>query len=134
MMDWEAAGLGSELFYSNCGCNSTNEIRSDAKLREGHEAMSAVLTHKNGAPFIEAYNSLASNPYLPQGFDMLNRSHGVDGWIAESEPEDYGVLDSYYSTLLDQMAYITDRTSAFLVLHSYAAAGASNQQQSRRVQ
>ena len=48
--------------------------------------------------------------------------------------EDDGTLDRYYSTLLDQMAYITTRTKGFITLLSYGAAGAGDQPQARRVQ
>jgi hypothetical protein len=65
---------------------------------------------------------------------MLNQATGVDGLIAEGEPEDDGTLDPYYSTLLDQIAYVSDETNGFVVPLSYASAGASYQQQSRLVQ
>jgi hypothetical protein len=134
LMDWQSPSLPQELYYSTCGCSKTSEIRSSAALRTAHKQMSAALTHTSGAPFIQADNSLPPNPYLPQGFDMLNHSAGVDGWVAEGEPEQAGTLDPYYSTLLDQIAYIAQKTRGFVVLLSRANAGASYQQQSRRAQ
>ena len=134
MMDWQSPGLPMELYYSTCGCSSTTEIRSNAKLRAAHELMSAALTHDNGRPFMQADNSLPTNPYEPQGLDLLNHTTGVDGLVAEGEPEDNGSLDQYYSTLLDQMAYIINRTRGFVVPLSHGAAGASYQLQSRQVQ
>jgi hypothetical protein len=134
LMDWQSASLAEELYYSTCGCSRTSELHSDAALQASHEAMSAALTHSNGAPFIQADNSLSPNPFLPQGFDMLNSRTGVDGWVAEGEPEDNGTLDPYYSTLLDQIAYIANRTSGFVVPLSRAPAGAPYQGQSRRIQ
>jgi hypothetical protein len=134
MMDWQSPGLPMELYYSTCGCSSTTEIRSNAKLRHAHELMSAALTHADGKPFMQADNSLPTNPYEPQGLDLLDHATGVDGLVAEGEPEDDGTLDPYYSTLLDQMAYVTTRTPAFVVPLSHGAAGASYQLQSRQVQ
>jgi hypothetical protein len=134
LMDWQAPGLSQQLFYSTCACSSTSEVRSDAALRHGHDEMSAALTHKHGGPFLKAQNSLPPNPYLPQGLDMLNRSTGVVGFVAEGEPESDGSLDPYFSTLLDQIAYIAHKRGAFLVPLSHGAEGAPYQAQSRQVQ
>jgi hypothetical protein len=133
LLDWQSPSLSQELYYSNCRCTSTSEIRSDAALRRAHEQMSAELTHRGGAPFIQADNTLPPNPYLPQGLDMLNHSIGVDGWVVEGEPVDDGTFDPYYSTLLDQIAYVATRTRGFVVPMARAAAGAPYQRQSRRV-
>ena len=134
LMDWQTPSLAQELYYSTCSCSSTREISSDALFRAAHQQMAAALTHRNGEPFMQANNSLPVNPYLPQGLGMLNHAIGVDAWVAEGEPVNNGVLDGYYSTLLDQMAYITNRTSGFVVLMARAPAGAAYQQQSRRVE
>lgn len=134
MMDWQSPSLPQELYYSTCGCTKTMEIHTNAALRAEHAQMSAALTHRNGAPFMQADNSLSSNPYLPQGLNMLDHATGVDGLVAEGEPESTGVLDPYYSTLLDQMAYIDSRTRSFLVLMSKGVAGAGYESASRRVQ
>ena len=134
MMDWQSPSLSQELYYSTCGCASTAEIQTDQALRAGHEEMSAALTHSNGAPFVQVDNSLSSNPNLPQGLDMLNRQSGVDGLVAEGEPEDDGTLDPYYSTLLDEIAYVGNKSNSFVVALPHGAAGAPYQQQSRRVQ
>jgi hypothetical protein len=134
LMDWQSPSLAQELYYADCGCSSTSEIHSNAALRIAHEQMSASLTHVSGAPFVQVNNTLPPNPFLPQGLDMLNRSTGVVAWVAEGEPESGGVLDPYYSTLLDQIAYIANRSGDFVVPLSLGQAGASYQQQSRRVQ
>jgi hypothetical protein len=134
LMDWQAASLTQELYFSTCACATTSEIRSSAALRRAHGWMSAALTHRNGTPFMQIDNSLPVNPYLPQGMGMLNRSTGVDGWGAEGEPENYGALDPYYSTLLDQIAYIETRTHGAVVMLSRGDHGAAYEQQSRRVQ
>ena len=134
MMDDQSSGLSQALYYSSCGCSSTAEETSDAALRAAHGAMSAAMTHANGTPFVQIDNALASNPYLPQGLDLLNQTENVQGLITEGEPESNGTLDPYYSTLLDQIAYVADKTNSFVVPLSYADAGASYQSQTRRVQ
>jgi hypothetical protein len=134
LMDWQSPSLMQELYYSNCGCSTTQEIGSDAALRASHRAMAAAMTHRNGAPFLQADNTLPSNQYLPQGFDMLDRANGVNGWITEGEPISSGQFDPYFAALLDQMAYITNRTQGFIVLLSRSPAGAAYQELSRRVQ
>lgn len=133
LMDWQSPSLAQELYYSTCGCLTTREIPTNQMLQAAHDHMASAMTHRNGAPFIQANNSLPGNPYLPQGLDMLNRARGVDAWVAEGEPESGGVLDPYYSTLLDQIAYISHHTAGFVVLMSEAAAGSTQQQQSRRM-
>ncbi len=132
-MDWQAANLASELFGSSCGCESTSEISTDANLRAAHQQMSAALTHRGGSHFLQVDNSLAPNQYEAQGLDMVDASVGVKGLSVEGEPENYGVLDPFYADLLDQIAYIDYRTSAFLVILSRGHAGAAYQPQSRRV-
>jgi hypothetical protein len=134
MMDDQASGLTSELWSSTCGCSSSDEVSSTPALLTGHEDMSAAMTHADGQPFVQVDNALPPNPYLPQGLGMLDQANGVDGLVAEGEPEDDGTLDPYYSTLLDQIAYVANDTSGFVVPLSYASAGASYQQQSRLVQ
>lgn len=134
LMDWQSPSLAQELYYSSCGCTSTLEIPSNALLQAAHQTMAAALTHRDGTPFIQADSSLPVNPDLPQGLDMINPAIGVDAWVAEGEPMEDGTLDAYYSTLLDQMAYIASRTSGFVVLLSRGSAGAAYQRRSRRVQ
>jgi hypothetical protein len=134
LMDWQSPSLTQELYYSTCGCSTTQEIGSDQLLRSAHEQMAAALTHRNGAPFLQANNTLPPNPYLPSGFDMLNPAVGVNGWVIEGQPVDGGVLDANYPTLLDQMAYLDSRANAFMVLLSRSDDGASYQVQSRRIQ
>jgi len=134
LMDGQAPGLSEELYNSSCGCSRTREITSNRALMAAHEAMAAAMTHRNGAPFLQIDNALAPNPFLPQGFNLLHSSTGVDGLMIEGEPENDGTLDPYYSTLLDQIASAAHRRGAFVVPLSYGAAGASYQQQSRRVQ
>lgn len=134
MMDDQSASTPAELYYSDCGCKSTDETRSDAALQAAHGDMARAMTHSNGTPFLQIDNSLAPNPYQPQGLNLLNQSSKVVGLISEGAPESNGTLDPYYSTLLDQIAYVSNNTSGFVVPLSYAQAGASYQQQTRRVQ
>jgi hypothetical protein len=134
LMDWQSPSLTQELYYSTCHCTSTSEIRSNAALRAAHAAMSAAMTHRNGTPFIQADNTLPPNPFMPQGLNMLNHRIGVDAWTVEGEPVDNDVLDPYYSTLLDQIAYISTRTRGSIVPMSRAPEGAWYQAQSRRIQ
>jgi hypothetical protein len=134
MMDDQSSSLNSQLYYSTCGCSQTAETTSAASLVSAHAAMSAAMTHSNGQPFTQIDNTLPANPSLPQGLNLLNHSTGVDGLIGEGEPESNGTLDPNYSTLLDQIAYVADDTSSFVVPLSYAQAGASYQTQTRRVQ
>lgn len=134
MMDDQSSSLSSQLYYSTCGCSYTNEVASSPALRAAHGAMSAAMAHSNGQPYLQIDNTLPANPYLPQGFDMLDPSTGVLGMIKEGSPESNGKLDPYYPTLLDEIAYAATDTSGFVVPLSYGAAGASYQLQSRRVQ
>ncbi|MFZ0041956.1 MAG: hypothetical protein WAK93_11665, partial [Solirubrobacteraceae bacterium] len=134
MMDDQGASISGELYYSDCGCRATAELTSNGALVKAHTAMSRHMTHRSGMPFLQVDNALAPNPYLPQGFTLLSRSHDVRGLITEGAPESNGVLDANYSTLLDQIAYVTNRTSGFVVLLSYAPDDAPYVDQSRRVQ
>ncbi|MGH2877497.1 MAG: hypothetical protein ACRDLV_14695, partial [Solirubrobacteraceae bacterium] len=134
LMDWQSPSLSQELYYSTCGCRTTREIHTNTALRAAHDQMAAALTHRDGRPFLQVDNTLSPNPYLPQGFDMLDRRTGVDAFMVEGAPESAGVMDPYYSTLLDQIARITRRTRAFVVLMSAGDAGAATEARSRRVQ
>jgi hypothetical protein len=135
LMDDQSSSLSEELYYSTCGCKTTYEITSNTVLRNAHNEMSAFLTHRNGSQFFQVDNTLAPNPFLPQGLNMLNHAAGVQGLIAEGEPEQYGgVIDPYYSTLLDQIAYIENDTTAFVVPMSHGYAKAPTLARSRRVQ
>ena len=134
MMDDQGPSLSQQLYYATCGCQATAEVGSDSALRAAHDAMSAAMTHSGGQPFVQIDNSLTDNPYLPTPFTMLDSATGVTGLISEGQPEYNGTLTPYYSTLLDEIAYVADRTSGFVVPLSYAPAGASYEDQSRRVQ
>ncbi|MGB9183131.1 MAG: hypothetical protein WCB67_03630 [Solirubrobacteraceae bacterium] len=134
LLDWQSPGLAQELYYSTCSCRRTAQIRSDRALRAAHAKMSAALTHRDGSHFIEANNSLPGNPFLPQGVRMLNHRVGVDAWTVEGEPMSDGKLVAFYSTLLDQIAYIETRTRGFVVPMSTAPTNAVYLDQTRRVQ
>jgi hypothetical protein len=134
MMDDQSAGLSAQLYSSTCGCSGDAEMSSDAAVDAAHSAMSAAMTRNDGQPFLQVDNTLPPNPYLPQGFDLVNDATGVSGLIAEGEPEDDGRLDPFYSTLLDQIAHVAGTAHGFVVPLSYGQAGAAYQPQSRRVQ
>ena len=134
LMDWQSAILSAQLYYATCGCSTTNEIASNAALRASHQEMSAALSHVNGVPFMQVDNSLLVNPWLPSGLDMLNRAIGVVGLVIDGSPEQYGTLTPYYATLLDDLAYIDMRTTAFAVPLSRGNDGAQYELRSRRVQ
>jgi hypothetical protein len=134
MLDGQAPSLAEMLYDSRCNCSRTREIRTNAQLQAAHRKFSEALTHRNGQPFLQIDNALAPNPYLPQGVNMISPQHGVYGLVIEGYPENFGQLDAYYTTLLDQIAYVETRTKGFVMPLSYGNAGASYQQQSRRVQ
>ncbi len=133
LMDWQSPNLSMELYFSSCGCSRTAEIHSNADLRSGHQAMSASLTHRDGTPFLQFDNSFADNPNLEQGFMLLNHKIGVIGLMGEGVPEDYGQLASFYTTVLDEVAYIATKTDSSAMLLSRGDAGASYEPRSRRV-
>jgi len=133
-MDDQGTSLSQFLFYSSCGCSSTSEIRTNRQLVAAHEAMSAALRHRNGAPFEQVDNALPPNPFLPEGFEMLNRATGVDALAGDGLPVRNGVIDPYYSTLLDQIAFADTRTRAALLLIGEGQAGTPYEDQGRRIQ
>ena len=134
LMDWQSPSLSQLLYYSTCHCASTREIHANSALRGTHTAMSSVLKHRDGTPFLQVDNTLPPNPFLPQGLDMLNSSIGVRAWMIESQPMNNGTFDPFYATLLDQIAYVATRTNSFIIPMSVGSAGAPYQLRSRRVQ
>jgi hypothetical protein len=134
MMDDQASSLPQALYYATCHCSSSDEIGTASSLRAAHGAMSSAMTHGDGQPFVQIDNALSANPYLPSGMNMLDDSTGVEGLISEGDPEADGRMTPYYSTLLDDIAYVANDTDSFVVPLSYAQAGASYQSESRRVQ
>jgi hypothetical protein len=129
MMDDTGASLSAALWYSRQP--SSQEITSDAQLQASHEEMAASMTHTDGTPYEQIDNGIGPNPYLAMPFSMLNNPSSVVGLVAEGSPFSDGVLTNYYSTLLDQMAYIDGTANDFISLLSYDQTG---DQQARRVQ
>lgn len=117
MLD-DTAASPSDQFYGS-GFSSSAEIRSVRSILAEHRDMAAALTHRNGQPFLEVNNGLSVNPYLRPEFPLLNDPSNVVGLVAESDPISDGTLVSYYSTLLDDMAYVDHTANDFLVLLSY---------------
>jgi hypothetical protein len=132
-MDDQSPGV-SQQFYG-ASASSSNELTTDAQIQAAHAAMSAALTKPSGAAYAQMDNTIPNggNPWQSsQGLTMLTGP--VGGLLSEGNPMDNGTLDPFYPGLLDDMAYVNARTSGYVVLMSYGAAGASYQQRSRRVQ
>jgi hypothetical protein len=133
-MDDQAPGVGIQ-FYSASNGSSSNEISTDSGLQAAHAAMSAAMTKSSGAAYPQVDNTIpdGGNPYeSSQGVTMLGGA--VQGLLAEGAPIANGSLDSHYPGLLDDMAWVDNKTSGYTVLLPYGSAGASYQAQSRRVE
>ena len=129
MMDDASGSLSDELWGT--GFETSQEIRNSRALQVSHDRLAAAISHRNGTAFLQIDNALSSNDNLATPFPMLNSSPGVRGLIAEGAPESDGTLTGYYSTLLDEMAYVDHTANDFVVLLSYDQSGAP---QSRFVQ
>jgi len=129
MTDDTDASLNDQ-FYGT-GFTSSEEVTSNSALLAAHEQMAAALTHSDGSPFLQVDNGLNVNPNLPTTFPLLNNPSNVTGLVAEGAPWDNGTLLSFYSTLLDDMAYVNQTANDFIVLLSYDPSGSL---QARRVQ
>jgi len=115
---------------------SSNEVTTTAGVQAMHLAISNVLKKPTGAVYPQVDNTLpdCGNPFEASGQGLSMLTGPVVGLLAEGCPTSNGSLNNFYPGLLDDMAYVNNSTSGFTVLLSYGAAGASYQQQSRRVQ
>jgi hypothetical protein len=129
MMD-DTSGSLSNLTWGS-GSSTSREITSDTQLQAAHAQMAAAMTHTNGQPFLQIDNGLSPNNNLSTPFPMLNDTTGLKGVLTEGSPIANGTLISYYSTLLDEMAYVNQTANNFVVLLSYDPSGSP---QARRVQ
>lgn len=129
MLDEMAAGAQAWLWGT--GFASSQELSSDAAVNAAHEQLAAALTHSSGAPFLEVYNGISPNPWELMPFGLLGHPESVQGLVSEGVPEDDGQLTPYYSTMLDEMAYVDHTANDFIVLLSYGNDGSLR---SRRVQ
>jgi hypothetical protein len=129
MMDDSSSSLSAQLYYS--GQTTSNETTTDSALQAAHNQMAASITHDDGGSFLQIDNALTPNDYLAPPFAMLNQSTGVQGLVAEGAPMSNGTLTSYFSTLLDEMAYVDQTANDFVVLLSYDPSGSPR---ARRVQ
>jgi hypothetical protein len=129
MMDDSSSSLSSALYGT--GLTKTQEITSDSQLQAAHEQMAAAMTHSDGTPFLQIDNALSPNDNLTPPFKQLNDTTGTQGLIAEGAPYDNGQITSYYSTLLDELAYIDHTKNDFITLLSYDQNGS---EQGRMVQ
>lgn len=123
MMDDVAPSLQAQLYHS--GYTSSQELQTNGALQAAHEAMAAALTHTDGSPYLQIDNSLTINPYLPSPFPMLDHS-GIRGVVAEGAPMSDGQLTGFYSTMLDDMAYIDHTNDDFMVMLSYDSSGSAD--------
>jgi hypothetical protein len=128
----DTAGSPSDQFYGS-GFTKSNEISTVRGILAEHRDMAESLIHKNGQPFLQVDNGLSVNPFLKPAFPELNHPGSVVGLVAEDDPLNAsGTLVSYYSTLLDDMAYMDHMPrNNFLVLLSYDPNGSLK---ARRVQ
>jgi hypothetical protein len=122
MMDDMTATVSEELWGSNVTASA--ELPSDQALELSHEQFASYMTHADGSPFTQIDNALTPNPYLPPPFQMLGAPGAVTGLIAEGAPIYNGQMTAFYSTLLDELAYVDETSDDFAVLLSYAANGA----------
>jgi hypothetical protein len=129
MMDDTGASANEQLYGT--GFSSSQEISSDTAMTAAHQQLAASVTHADGSSFTQIDNSVNVNPWLPNPFALLNHPGSVVGLLAEGVPESNGTLTPYYSTLLDDMAYVNYQPNAFIVPLSYDANGSLT---SRRVQ
>jgi hypothetical protein len=129
MMDDIGEG-GGEQFWGS-GLSASQELPATSSLESAHEQMADAMTHTDGSSFLQIDNGLSVNPYTPTPFPLLNNSSGVHGLVAEGDPESDGTVTSFYSTLLDDMAYVDSQPNEFLALLSYDDSGEVD---ARRVQ
>jgi hypothetical protein len=131
MMDDASPTLGMQLYYANSpSVSSTTEITSNTALQNSHNQLAGYMTHSNGTPFLQVDNALSPNPWIATPFSMINDNQGVEGFVVEGAPWSGGIT-SYYSNLLDQIAYIDSTQNDFITMLSYDTTGSS---QSRLVQ
>jgi len=115
MMD-DTGGSQSSLLLNSVGSyTSSAEIQNDRELVTEHQQMAAAVTHAGGAPYLQIDNGLSANNKVATPFALLNDPSSVEGLIAEDAPVNGGVItpdshgnpdQTYYATLLDEMAYV----------------------------
>lgn len=120
MVDDTAAGTANAFFGT--GFTSSNEITTDAQVVSMHQQLAAQLKHVDGTPFRQIDNSFTANAFLPHGFNLIDVPNGVESLLGEQVPLNGGTVTSYYSTLLDSLAYVNQNTAGKMVLLSTATA------------
>ncbi|MGO9971366.1 MAG: hypothetical protein ACLP01_00765 [Solirubrobacteraceae bacterium] len=103
---------------------SSAELPTDAAVQEAHFR----LAEKLAPSFLQIDNGLNVNPNSLPAFVLLNHPSAVVGLVSESYPENSATntLSSWYSTGLDDMAYLDNTPSLsrnFLVLLGYNTIG-----------
>ncbi len=129
MMDDSTGSLQDALYGTPF--TTSDEITGNSQLLAGREQMAAALTHTDGSPFIQIDNGLTDNDNIPTPLSLLDNPSNVVGLVAEGTPMYDGTLTHYYSTLLDEMAYVDRTADDFVVLLSYDQSGSLR---ARRVQ
>jgi hypothetical protein len=121
MVDDVGSGQPAQ-FYGDANpiYTTSEELRSDDAVQQSHADLAAKLA----SSFTQIDNGLVVNPNVLPAFGLLNRPAAVVGLVSESYPENGGTntLASWYSSGLDDMAYLDDTVSLsrdFLVLLGY---------------
>jgi hypothetical protein len=129
MMDDTSGSLAAEVYYS--GFRGSEELRTNRAVRESHTQLALALTHRDGTPYMQIDNGLDPNPYVATSLRLLSHPQSVVGLVAEGAPIWNGTLTNFFSTLLDEMAYVDHTANDFAVLLSYDPSGSPR---ARRVQ
>lgn len=131
MVDNVSASTAEQLYGSGDPVYTTSaELRSNAAVQQAHVRLAEEL----GPSFLQIDNGINMNPYTLPSFALLNHPKTVVGLVAESFPELTTGLASWYSTGLDDIAYLDDTPSLarnFIVLLGYNLVGSAT---ARRVQ
>jgi hypothetical protein len=131
-LDDTAPSMKAQFYDSGYG--TSQEIGTDTLLRNSHVRLAAALTHTNGSSFLILYNGDNPNPYELSPFPpplppLIDDPSNAVGYEMENEPWAYscggasGCFAPWYSSLLDQVAYVDNEEPAgyFLALHAEGA-------------
>jgi hypothetical protein len=115
-----------EQFYGDAdpSYTSSSELRTDAAVQQSHVTLAKELA----SSFLQVDNGLSVNPWGLPAFALLNRPAAVVGLVSESYPENgsTNTLASWYSTGLDDMAYLENAPQLsrdLMVLLGYNSSG-----------
>ncbi len=115
-----------EQFYADGDpiYTSSAELQTNAAVQQAHFRLADELAPS----FLQIDNGLNVNPNSLPAFALLGHQKAVIGLVSESYPENSATntLSSWYSTGLDDMAYLDDTPALaryFLVLLGYNTSG-----------